>query len=152
MFSQLVQDILRAVGSWEGQFWAVVREIADGLNILEGPGIWAAEEWTAGRRRGLWALSSWLGGAFVGLSPADPVCLDSKAKPFCHAELIVQKSRRTEWHCYLSGLFCCKLPKGAAVACGWGSQCGTENRSQRKGRLCMCVNVHMSYPEDSKQN
>lgn len=39
MFSQLVQDILIAVGSQEGQFGAVVREIADGLNILEGPGV-----------------------------------------------------------------------------------------------------------------
>lgn len=39
MFSQLVQDVLRAVGSREGQFWAVVREITDGLNILEDLGI-----------------------------------------------------------------------------------------------------------------
>ena len=44
MFSQLVQDVLRAVGSQEGQFWAVIREIADGLNILEGPGISVAGE------------------------------------------------------------------------------------------------------------
>lgn len=36
MFSQLVQDVVRAVGSWEGQFWAV-REIAGGLNILVSP-------------------------------------------------------------------------------------------------------------------
>lgn len=38
MFSQLVQEVVRAVGSWKGQFWAV-REIAGGLNILEGLGI-----------------------------------------------------------------------------------------------------------------
>lgn len=44
MFSQLVPDVLRAVGSQEGEFWAVVRETADGLNILEGPGISVAGE------------------------------------------------------------------------------------------------------------
>lgn len=103
MFSQLVQDVLRAVGSREGQFRAVIREIADRLNILEGPGIPVSEEWTAGRRRGLWAPSLWLGDASLGPSPVDPVRFDDKAKPFCHAELTVQKPRHTGGHCYLFG-------------------------------------------------
>lgn len=53
MFSQLVQDVLRAVGSQEGQFWAVVREIADGLNVFHVPGISVVGKLTSGRRRGL---------------------------------------------------------------------------------------------------
>lgn len=32
------------------------------------------------------------------------VCLDGKAKPFCHAKLRVQKPRGTGGHCYLFGL------------------------------------------------
>lgn len=51
MFSQLVQDVLRAVDSWGGQFWAVIRENAGGVNILESLGVWAAGEQTSGRRR-----------------------------------------------------------------------------------------------------
>lgn len=102
MFSQLVQDILIAVGSQEGQFGAVVREIADGLNILEGPGVWVTGEWTAGgeedcehSHRG-WKVLLW---DCFQLT----LCFDGKAKPFCHEELTVQRRSRTGGHCYLFG-------------------------------------------------